>query len=833
MSVASPPTPRSAAGPLVGAKVTAAQSVMLWERIAPALLLGLAPIVVVLILGQFGLFERTGAAVHWAILVLAFVGTVFGVGTALRFLRPPGRSAARVRVEEDGHLAHDPLTSLHDAPSDPDDKVAAALWQRHQQEMAERARLVKLKGPRASADRVDPHGLRYACVGLLVIAAVTAGRDAPYRLFHTFNPDAVFVGDPALVDIWIEPPDYTGRAPQYLVRAGNVQSRENGPLRLPVGSTLLAQGPASGRGVKIRYRVADESRLKPVIDPEIIGRQQLEIAESGVLSIRNGAQEGQWQILAEADALPTVAWEETPSRTDDGYLALAFDVSDDYGIARTELFLQIEPTQSRGLDMPRFDEKSLEEVRSYSIQGANGPSGNRTFDLDVEADPWAGLEVIGFIKVVDGAGQSAQTEAVTFTLPERAFYNPLAKAVVEQRQTLATARDKWRTVEWALSALTLAPDRFYDSAKDYLLIRSAMWKVMKDDKTDFTGTVDDFWPLALQLEDQALELARQRLEAAKEALRQALENGASDEELSQLTEELRAAMEQYIQALAQSGTSRPGEASVQGPGETLGMEDLNAMLDSVRDLAEAGAQGAARQALNDLEAILENLQLGQSGGGMPGNQGGQPGGEDGGEGQQGAGGMAGQAADLIGRQRGLANETYDRSRSGQTANDDLADAEGSLADDLDALLQELDGQGTDENGGASAEQGRRSLEGASRSMSRAQEALRNGDTAGAGNLMEQAIDQLRDGAGALAEAQRQAQGQGEDGQQGDGRQEGGGRLDPLGRPVAEGNGDGVEVPGISDAARARQVLEELRRRLSEGERTEEEIEYLERLLERF
>jgi hypothetical protein len=41
------------------------------------------------------------------------------------------------------------------------------------------------------------------------------------------------------------------------------------------------------------------------------------------------------------------------------------------------------------------------------------------------------------------------------------------------------------------------------------------------------------------------------------------------------------------------------------------------------------------------------------------------------------------------------------------------------------------------------------------------------------------------------------------------------------------------VPEKSDAQRARELIEALRRRLSDGERSDEEIEYLERLLKRF
>ncbi|MEO0792233.1 MAG: DUF4175 family protein, partial [Pseudomonadota bacterium] len=61
-------------------------------------------------------------------------------------------------------------------------------------------------------------------------------------------------------------------------------------------------------------------------------------------------------------------------------------------------------------------------------------------------------------------------------------------------------------------------------------------------------------------------------------------------------------------------------------------------------------------------------------------------------------------------------------------------------------------------------------------------------------------------------------------------------LDPLGRPQrTEGpdNGSSVKVPSEIETQRAREILEELRRRLGQPQRPEVELEYIERLLERF
>jgi hypothetical protein len=63
-----------------------------------------------------------------------------------------------------------------------------------------------------------------------------------------------------------------------------------------------------------------------------------------------------------------------------------------------------------------------------------------------------------------------------------------------------------------------------------------------------------------------------------------------------------------------------------------------------------------------------------------------------------------------------------------------------------------------------------------------------------------------------------------------------GRTDPLGRPLRnEGPelGTSVKVPDEIDIQRAREILEELRRRVGEATRPPIELDYLERLLRQF
>jgi hypothetical protein len=62
-------------------------------------------------------------------------------------------------------------------------------------------------------------------------------------------------------------------------------------------------------------------------------------------------------------------------------------------------------------------------------------------------------------------------------------------------------------------------------------------------------------------------------------------------------------------------------------------------------------------------------------------------------------------------------------------------------------------------------------------------------------------------------------------------------LDPMGRPPQSTDGRdpgvGVKVPDQIDIQRAREILEELRKRLGEPTRPALELDYIERLLKRF
>ena len=116
-------------------------------------------------------------------------------------------------------------------------------------------------------------------------------------------------------------------------------------------------------------------------------------------------------------------------------------------------------------------------------------------------------------------------------------------------------------------------------------------------------------------------------------------------------------------------------------------------------------------------------------------------------------------------------------------------------------------------------------------MGRAAESLGKGDPGGAVGDQGQALDALRQGAQGMAQ-QFANRGQGGGLRQGDNMP----NEDPLGRPQRTQGpdlGNSVKVPDEIDTQRAREILDAIRKRLGESTRPELELDYLERLLDRF
>ena len=110
----------------------------------------------------------------------------------------------------------------------------------------------------------------------------------------------------------------------------------------------------------------------------------------------------------------------------------------------------------------------------------------------------------------------------------------------------------------ALDALSLAPERFTPETSIYLGLRSIYWHLARTKDDDaLREVVARLWSMAVTIEDGNVSEAEQALRAAQDALRQALERGATDEEIKKLMDQLRAALDKFLQALAEEMRKNP------------------------------------------------------------------------------------------------------------------------------------------------------------------------------------------------------------------------------------------------------------------------------------
>src|SRR6202000_271702 len=322
---------------------------------------------------------------------------------------------------------------------------------------------------------------------------------------------------------------------------------------------------------------------------------------------------------------------------------------------------------------------------------------------------------------------------------------------------------------------------------------------------------------------------------------QALDRGASDEEIKKLTEDLRAALDNFMRQLAEQMRNNPQQLArpLDPNTRVMRQQDLNNMIERMERLSRSGDKDAAKQLLEQLQEMLENLQMAQPG-------------QSGEDMEQ----ALNELDDVIRKQQQLRDKTFkqgqdsrrDRMRGKQNDQgmSDLQQDQQGLRDRLKKLQQELAKRGMGQMGqgprGQKGEQGDNgdqpgdnsdSFADADNAMGDADGRLGEGNADGAVDSQGKALDALRKGKQQLADQQ------GDDGQGNGpgntmGRQSNGNNsTDPLGRPLRGrefGDDLTVKIPGEIDVQRARRILEEPRPRLADPDRPQIELDYLERLL---
>ena len=842
-----------------------ARAALIWERLWPCVWPATGIVALFVAMALLDLLPMLPFWLHSLVLVGFAVAFGFMVRGAATGFHPVDEQTARHRLERDSGLQHRPLTAIHDRlATGAEDAVAQSLWRGHLKRMAEAVARLRVGLPSPGLARFDPYGLRAVVLLLLVIGAATGIGDATARLERALVPKLdAGVGGQMKLDVWVTPPSYTGLAPMFLERAPLVAAAadaetETPPptVRLPVGSTLLAQAGAARAapelmigGRTIRFGAiggrneAGSFRVETVVEDGDRGAEVLEVKVGRSLVAR-------WPVAVVADAAPAVEFLQAPARTGRAQLRIDYEARDDYGLAGVQLVIR----HPEGRPVPG-GANSIRAELPLPEPGSNRISGSSLQDFS--AHPWAGLQVNAQLQALDARGQAGQSDVIAIVLPERIFNHPVARAIAEARKKLNTpAADVVAGVVLALRDLATRPSHFYDDTVVFLALTVSANRLLRDKSGEGIGAVQEIlWETALRIEDGEFAIAERDLRKIQESLMRALENKADSAEVQRLMDELQQALEKYMQALAEHLQKQGlSQIPIDPSSRTMDSSDLQRMIDEARELARTGAIDAAKRMIAQLQKMLDNIRNGM--------QAGKPR-----EGMNEARKLMDGLRDLAQRQQQELDKTFRRTQRGEGAmrqgrpeQSERGDrrqqgAQGRQSQQGQQKRQGRNGNEGEGEGAAEQEALRRDLGRlmlqmdellgtipqqfgqAERAMQGAVGALKDGNAADAVPLQTEALNQLRQGTEGLAEQIARRLGSamgiasGREQRPGDGR-------DPFGRNPGGAMGsaidDGdVKVPDQMELRRAREILEELRRRAGERNRPELERDYIQRLLRRF
>lgn len=847
---------------------TLARLAILFERLWPVLWppLGIAGLFVCAALLDIPRLLPPG--LHFALLVVTASAIVGLLARGLVGIAPPDDAAADRRLERDSGLAHQPLAVLNDQPS-VQEPAGLALWQAHVARAVRQVRRLRVGLPHPGLARRDPRALRAGLVVALVAAFVIAGNDAPARLAYAMKPNlAGTPGAPSTkLQAWITPPAYTNVAPLFL-------QSDHGDVTVPAGSHLTVS-VTGGSGTPSLLLNGQPAGFRTLAKDSFQADQDL--TRGGHLTVRRGGKTlANWELTVVADQPPTAAWTGPPGRDRASQQTrFPWKASDDYGVASLEakLWLKARP------DAPPV-------TVSIPLPGGAPKSAHGVQQQDLTANPWAGLHVIARLVAKDARGQTGTSAPAGFVLPERPFFNPVARALIAIRKGLSLRPNDRDSAVGGLDKLLMEPKAFHSDIGAYVNLASIYYLLEFNRSDKAIGEAQQrMWELALHMEEGQVEQTARALDQARQAANDALAKALHDPsaanraELDKKLKELEQAIERHMQALLQEAERNLSAMPFNPNSLRFSNRDLERLAQQARRAVQQGKMQDAQQRLAQLERMLDQLRNARVNPGKMARQ----------QAQQRRRGrqQMGALQDMIQREGGLLDHVERRNQGQAPYNGGLIppwqfeqqfgqgtqpasppDPNGQRGADrrVQQALRRALGELMQEFGDLTG-QVPQSLGDADQAMQRAVQQLAQANDTGAGMAEQQAIEALQKGGQRMGETMAQQfgsgrQGEGANGQNGangpmgfslqygNGDRSGNGMLrgsrggafnrnrDPLGRLLGDGaNGaneaSNVHIPEKRGQQRSYDIEQELRRRGAERYRPQQELDYIHRLLKQF
>ncbi len=772
---------------------------LLWNRFWPAVSL----VLLFAALSLFNLPLLFGAGWH-----LAFLGFFAAAlaATLLWRVSPfslPSPADVERHMEKASALGHRPLETLHDTPIDGLTEESLGLWQKHLQKAARALRLLKIYTPQPDVASRDRWALRHMAIIFLAVGLVVAQGDAAVRLRQALTPDigGLLNEKNIALDLWITPPEYTHETAVFLATAQQGLVAHDAPLQVPAGSVLKLRLSGMRYAPRLRYTG------QPYALTEATPRNftfEMPLQQSGELSLDTWFRSlGHWPVTVLPDTAPEVSISQTDT-TPRAAVKITYKAQDDHGITKLSGIVGTDPASDKTF---RFD-----------LPPTNSANATSAVE-DLTAHPWAGLPVTLTLEAEDNVGHKTTSAPVALVLPERSFTNPIARRIIAERKNLLREKNilSRRAVAEKLAEIADNPALYKGDIITFMSLSVAVKRLLYEDSDDATDSVVGLlWDVALKLEDGGLSLAQRELRDSLQKLSEALNDKTmTKQQLQDILDDVQKKMQQYIEALAQEMQQRLQQGkkmpvlSPELAQKFMKNIDLNKMLEQMRQLSQANSRENLQKMADSLKNAIDNLDMKKF--------------DQMQEKQVQAMEALQNLEEIIRRQQTL----YDRTNK----TDDAADSKDQQKEQ--SALRGLLGLGLKKLGEAAGAIPDNFAK-ADQAMKLSGEALGKGQPKESLPQQKTALEELQKGLdGAVKQmAQDMQQSIMSFGMMPGGENFGEG-YDPLGRENGKLNEGDVKIPSEKEQRRVQEIIEELRNRSNEPNRTKVERDYIDRLLDQF
>lgn len=824
----------------------------LWLKLWPLLIV----LALFVIAALFEVWSVLTPLLHRFVLALFVFAALFALYPLLS-LRWPGDAKALKRLDKNSILPHQPAQAFKDklAPEF-DTKKTRTLWALFKQSLTEKIKSLRVPAPKPNTAAKDPFALRMLLLITMAVGLFIQSGNLMPLLSKSWQIPPMLDIRSMRIDAWVTPPSYTDQPP-ILVSNGALKSPGQQPAKLikaPENAilTIRINGKNSDRlsiDAGPNQTTDKATGKKPIQGEDTTNSREfsLKLTESGRVALKvDEVPLTNWNFEIIDDTPPIIGLIEPPGKARSSALKLAYKVVDDYGAISAKAHLSDVTINGRTLDpdLPE-DQRPLGTPPVYPLnlpEQLTKDGRGETFK-DLTRHPWAGLNATLHLSATDEGGNTSKSPEIKLQIPAYNFTKPLAKNIIRMRHQLILSPHKSLMTANSILALTANKQSYKDDLGLYLGMRVAANRLgFAKTRKDKEDVAELLYELARQVEDGDLSKAEQALRTAQEALRDALRNKASEAEIQKRIDELRRALQRYMQALAEKQKNQNNNSNQQaGNDKSISPEDFERMLKTIEELSKSGSKDLAQQMLSQMQNMLENMQTGKN--------------------RQQANSETSkdieELSKLLRQQQKLMDETFNKrrqdnktgrvgqesnrerkdgaeqnmqgeldnsSRLGQNNNmrppgqeNSLAQKQMSLKERLDQLMRQM----KDRNQG-------QSLDEASKAMQRAQQMLQQNDLSSALTEEGQALDKLRQGIEQMAQQLAKQQGPG-------GAQKRSGKNP---QDYEDGNSgldtsEKIKIPEKIDIQRAREILRSLQDKMSDPNRRALELDYFERLLKRF